>query len=211
MDQPMPTELLAALNGESKDFAVKARFAVPRSNAIGLVVMGLLWSAFISIFWIAFFGPVFQGKQVHFTSNGVATVAGPGHMGPLLMPGIIVGVFTLIGLGLIAGGLRAMQEPGPWFAGTASRLIVLSKGTFQSIDWENFTGMMQVAGPADNAEITLELRTGHMVSQKNGPSRYVPDKICIVGIANAFAIEEMCRKRIKENDPTPPSTEARRA
>jgi hypothetical protein len=50
------------------------------------------------------------------------------------------------------------------------------------------------------------MRTGRMVSRKNGPARYVPDIIYISGILNVFEVEKICRKRIKENDPTPPNT-----
>jgi hypothetical protein len=42
-----------------------------------------------------------------------------------------------------------------------------------------------------------------MVSRENGPDRYVPDVIDIVEIPNAFEVEKICRRRIKENDPTP--------
>ena len=38
---------------------------------------------------------------------------------------------------------------------------------------------------------------------KNGPDRYVPDTLYITGIPHVFEIEQVCRKRIKENDPTP--------
>jgi hypothetical protein len=45
-----------------------------------------------------------------------------------------------------------------------------------------------------------------MVSRKNGPDRYVPDVIYISDVPYVFEIEKICRKRIKENDPTPPIT-----
>jgi hypothetical protein len=38
------------------------------------------------------------------------------------------------------------------------------------------------------------------------PDRYVPDVIYMSKIPEAFEIERICRKRIKENDPTPPNT-----
>jgi len=50
------------------------------------------------------------------------------------------------------------------------------------------------------------MRTGKMVSRKNGPDRYVPDVIYISEIPYVFEIEKICRARIKENDPTPPTT-----
>jgi hypothetical protein len=43
-----------------------------------------------------------------------------------------------------------------------------------------------------------------MVSGKGG-SRYVPDITYIAGIPDAYEIEKICQKRIKENDPTPSS------
>jgi hypothetical protein len=47
------------------------------------------------------------------------------------------------------------------------------------------------------------MRTGKMVSSKSGPDRYVPDVVYLSGIPNVSEIEQICRRRIKENDPTP--------
>jgi hypothetical protein len=44
-----------------------------------------------------------------------------------------------------------------------------------------------------------------MVSRKNGPDEYVPDVIYMLEIPNVFEVEQICRRRIKENDPTPPT------
>ena len=49
------------------------------------------------------------------------------------------------------------------------------------------------------------MRTGRMVSRKNGPDEYVPDVIYMLEIPNVFEVEQICRRRIKENDPTPPT------
>ena len=52
--------------------------------------------------------------------------------------------------------------------------------------------------------ITLQLRTGKMVSRKNGPAQFVPDIVYISGIKDeVLEVEKICRKRIKENDPKP--------
>jgi len=50
------------------------------------------------------------------------------------------------------------------------------------------------------------MRTGRMLSKKNGPDRYVPDVIYLVQIPYVFEVEKICRRRIKENDPTPANT-----
>ena len=196
----LPPGLLSVLNGESQDFTVKAKKAYPMQSAIGMILFGLFWLGFISIFWIVFLGPVFQGQEVHFKANGLPVTAGPGHLQALWGPGAFIGFFTLIGIFILGGGIRALITPGPWFVGTPTRLIVWSPHILRTIDWEQFDGSMDVAGGDIEGTITLEMRTGVMVSRRNGPEQYVPDKIYIVGIPNAVGIEEMCRKRIKEND-----------
>ena len=75
----------------------------------------------------------------------------------------------------------------------------------RSIDWEQFSGDIEVSGNVNKGNVSLQMRTGKMVSKKNGPDRYVPDVIYMSKIPNAFEIERICRKRIKENDPTPPN------
>jgi len=94
-------------------------------------------------------------------------------------------------------------KKGGYFVGTPTRLVHFSNGTIRSIDWEQFSGDIEVGGNEEKGNISLGLRTGKMVSQKNGPDRYVPDTIYISGIPEAFRIEQLCRIRIKENDPTP--------
>ena len=87
--------------------------------------------------------------------------------------------------------------------GTPLRLIHYHKAKMRSIDWEQFSGDIEVKGDINKGSIVLKMRTGRMVSRKNGPDRYVPDVIYMSKIPNAFEIERICRKRIKENDPTP--------
>jgi hypothetical protein len=182
---PLPTELLSVLNGESQDFKVKAQKAYPLGAAVTFIVLGLILTGFMSIFWAGFFGP-------H------AAPAGP--PGSLVTLGVICSLFTIVGAGTLLNGLKMLCTPGPWFVGTPTRLIIWSPGSLRTINWEQFNGSLNVDGRSDSGTITVELRTGSMVSQKNGPSRYVPDKIYIVGIPDALAIEDMCRKRINEHN-----------
>jgi hypothetical protein len=146
------------------------------------------------------------GEEVHFESNGVPVTAGPDNWGPAIVPGIIIGVFVLIGLGMILGGLVMLLRKGGYFVGTPTRLIHYQNKTFRSIDWEQFSGDISVSGSALKGNISLRMRTGKMVKSKNKPARYVPDVIYMSGIPEVFKIEKVCRQRIKENDPTPPST-----
>jgi hypothetical protein len=202
----VPYELSSFIGSESKDFVVKAGRDKPLKSSIAILLFGTFWTGFTSIFVFVFLGPLFAGKEVHFESNGVPTVASPDNLGPIVAPAVIIGIFVLIGLAMMAWGFSSLFRKGGYFAGTPLRLIHYHKGTFRSIDWEQFSGDIKVRSKAQKGTISLQMRTGKMVSRKNGPDRYVPDVIYMSDIPNAFDIEKSCRRRIKENDPTPPKS-----
>ncbi len=199
----LPDDLNTVIGTEKKEFAVKAKRAQPGKVSMSLILFGTVWLAFTSIFFVAFLGPLFVGEEVAFTTNGVPTVAGPGNLGPILLPALIIGVFVLVGIAMMGSGIYSMFKKGGYFVGTPTRLIHYQNGTVRSIDWEQFSGDIEVNGDAEKGNLSLQMRTGRMVSSKNSPDRYVPDTIYISGIASVFEIEQVCRKRIKENDPTP--------
>ena len=199
----MPHQLISVVGPEKKEFAVKAGRAHPPKRALFVLLFGLAWLAFTSIFVVAFLGPLFVGKEVHFESNGVPTVASPDNLGPIVMPALIIGVFVLTGLGMLGSGFYLMFKKGGYFVGTPTRLVHFKNGKVRSIDWEQFSGDIEVHGSGVKGNLALQLRTGKMVKSKNRPERYVPDVIYLSGIPEVFKIEQICRKRIKENDPTP--------
>jgi hypothetical protein len=202
----LPEGLSSILGSESIDFAIKAGRAQPRKKSFPLILFGIAWTAFTSIFVIAFLGPLFLGKEVHFESNGVPTVASPDNLSPILVPALIIGLFVLVGIGMLSWGIYSMYKKGGYFVGTPLRLVQYQNGNIRSIDWEQFSGDIELSGNNQKGNISLQMRTGRMVSRKNGPDRYVPDVIYIAEIPYVFEIDRMCRKRIKENDPTPPIT-----
>jgi hypothetical protein len=204
---PLPQTLINAIGVERKDFAVKAGRAQPLKKSLSILLFGTFWTAFTSIFVVAFLGPLFVGKEVEFSSGGVPTVAGPGNLEPILVPALVIGFFMIIGLAMLSAGIYSLFKKGGYFVGTPLRLIHFHRGTVRSIDWEQFSGDIEVKGDIRKGNISLQMRTGRMVSRKNGPDRYVPDVIYLTRIPNAFEIERICRKRIKENDPTPPNTD----
>lgn len=200
----LPELLVANIGRESRDFSVMASRSQPVKVSLGLIIFGAVWLAFSSIFVVLFLGPLFVGREVHFLVNDVPTVAGPGNLKPIVLPAVIIGIFELIGLVMLFFGFYTLFKKGGYYVGTPVRLVHYRNGTIRSIDWEQFSGDIEVSGNDKKGNITLGLRTGKMVSQKNGPDRYVPDKIYISGIENVYKIEPICRMRIKENDPTPP-------
>ncbi len=202
----MTQEIRQAIGTETPEFAVQAKRKVPLKTGIKSIVFSLLWLAFSSIFVFAFVGPVISGKEANITINDAPTTVGPGNYTPLILPGIIISVFVLIGLGILIHSIYSILSKGPIFIGTPTRLIILNKNSTRSIDWEQFSGDIEIFGNQDNHSINLFMRTGKMVSRKNGPDQYVPDSLVIAEISNAQEVEKIIRQRVKENDPTPTNT-----
>lgn len=199
----LPEDLIIAIGTESKDFAAKSKRAHPIRNSISTIIFGIGWLSFVGLAVFLFLGPIFKGEEVHFSSNGVPVTAGPGNLDPIKFPAIFLGIFVLIGIYLLGSGIYSLMKKGGYFVGTPTRLVHYKTSKLRSIDWEQFTGDIEVKGNSGKKSITLVMRTGKMVSRKNGPDRYIPDIVYISGVPDAFEIEQICRKRIKENDPTP--------
>jgi hypothetical protein len=200
-DLTMPVDLQSIIGKENIDFFVKAKRKQPVKNSFGIILFGTVWTAFVSIFVIVFLGPLFRGEETHFTVNGVPTSASWENFQPMLTPALIISVFVLIGIGMLTWGFYSLFQKGGYFVGTNNRLIRFDKGIVNTYDWEQFTGNMEINGP--KGDISLQLRTGKMVQRKNRPDEFVPDIIYISGITDVLKIEKNCRKRIKENDPSP--------
>ena len=196
----LPTELEAVVGSEKIDFSVFAKRNKPVGQSLTIIFFGIFWTAFTSIFVVAFFGPLFKGGEVHFQTNGVPTVGSWENFEPMLVPALIIGLFVLIGIGLMLWGFYSFFQKGGYFVGTTSRLLCYNKGIIKTFDWEQFSGNMEINHK--KGDISLQLRTGQMVSRKNG-SEFVPDNVYISGVTDVLEIEKVCRKRIKENDPTP--------
>jgi len=196
----LPEELNISLASESRDFAVKGRRAKPIGSSLSQIIFGLVWLGFI-LFFISFFFDSFSlggFKQIISEINDA-------NEGSTQKPGIFIvilmSVFVLIGLYMLFGGVFSLLKRGGYFVGTPTRLVRFNKGKMMSADWEQFTGNIEVQGNNNRGTITLEMRTGHITSGKS--SRYVPDIVYISGVPDVYEIEQICRKRIKENDPTP--------
>lgn len=203
----LPPELISAIGSETVDFTVKAKRIQPLKKSIGVFFMGIAWTLFSVFMLLVFIGPNLQGQATTMKINGVEKVVQPGDWGAIAIPGLMMGFFVLVGLIIIVSSIQAMIKEGGFFAGTPTRLVNYQKNNIRSIDWEQFTGDIKVNGKNEEGNIELQMRTGHMTRQKRGPSKFVPDIIEIAEIPNPFEVAELCRKRIKANDPTPPVAE----
>lgn len=199
----IPTELRNLIDAEETDFIVKSGRNYPKKKAYGLIFFALFWNAFISIFVVAFLGPLLMGEEVSFKTNDVPTSASLDNWEPALVPALIIGLFVAVGIGMLIWSLVLLFQKGGFFVGTATRFIKYRNGEFTVKDWEQFSGNMKIKSKDRVGNIELELRTGKMKSKDKGADKFVPDIIYMSEIANVFDIEKKCRVRIKENDPTP--------
>lgn len=202
----LPHDLLMRLSNERKDFIVKAARAYPAKLSLFFIFFAVFWLLFTSVFIVAFFLPIFLGNEVNLTVNDVPTVASANNLKPLLIPAIVIGVFVLMGILVLVLGFYFAFKKGGYYIGTPERLIKYEKNTLHSYDWEQFNGNITVSGDNQKGNVALEMRTGRMVSRKTKNreyEEYVPNIINMIGIDNALTAEQLCRKRIKENDPTP--------
>lgn len=205
----IPRDLKRVIDAEQVDFLVKSKKNHPRKKAIGLFFISLFWNTVVGIFIIAFFGPLFSNKEVHFRENGAPKVASLDNFEPLLFPAIFVGFFAVIGIALLIWCLVVFFQKGGYFVGTETRLIKYRKGTIDITDWEQFSGNIKIKSKGLYGNLELELRTGKMRNRKNGSSQFVPKIIYISDVKNVFDIEKKCRTRIQENDPTPSTQKSR--
>jgi len=199
----LPEKLIEVIGSESKDFAVKGGLAQPAKNSVALIIFSLFWQAFTSIFFFAFLGPLLWNKET--TGSGNYILSSDGLEG-ITVPAVAIGLFALVGFGMLALGMGSLFKKGGYFVGTPTRLINFTKNSYRSIDWEQFSGDIQVRGNEKKGTITLGMRTGRMVSSKGSSDRFVPDVFYMTGIPHIYEIEQICRRRIKENDPTPAKT-----
>ena len=198
----LPPELESNIGPEHKDFVVKAKRKNTKKSSFSAIFFWICWLGFTSIFLFAFFGPLFISWESRFTTNGEAVVATMDNLWPLIWPGIFMSIFVLVWLVALISGIVSFFKKWGYFVWTQTRLITYRKWKIHSIDWEQFNWDIKVNINQNKWDISLWMRTWKIV-RRNDRNRYVPDVIHMVCIPNIIDVERSCRKRIKENDPTP--------
>lgn len=207
--QSIPPELSSMISGERVLFSFLSKFKYPRGQSLIFIIFSFCWLAFSSIFVFAFFAPLLVGKEVHFKSNGVPVTASLNNLSPLLVPGIIIGMFVLIGLIMLYFAVKNYFMKGGYFVGTDKRLISYDQ-EIKSVPWDKFTGKISVF-PAKK-QVDLELVSGRVVSNKSRRNRtrsetFVHDLIHFVGVEQPVQIGEICRKQIEDFQAKPAGVE----
>jgi hypothetical protein len=210
INQELPKMLSDYIGLENKDFVVKANRVEPLKKTVGQIFLGILILAFMSLFVVSFIFPMFKHPNLDITNSPMYLLNRTDSkwtfevIGENIMPMIIISIFVFVGLFVTISGIFTLFKEGGFFVGTHTRLIVFYKNEIRSIDWEQFSGDIELSVK----DLTLQLRTGKLQKVDNGNNssgyqKFVPDYIYISDISNVIEIEQKCRLRIKENDPTP--------
>lgn len=189
----LPQVLNEAIGPENRDFAFKAGSSRPFRKSLPGIISGILWIGFFSLLFLGIFNLDFKGMFERGAAENES-------INPAFYILGFIGIFYLIGLVILSLAIIPVIRRGGYFVGTPVRLIHYHNGKIRSVDWEQFTGDMQVRGNEQGGNISLLLKTGTWKRQRGG-SIYIPDMIFMTAIPGLSEVEKICRQRIKENTP----------
>jgi hypothetical protein len=189
----LPQVLNEAIGPENRDFAFKAGSSRPFRKSLPGIISGILWIAFFSLLFFGIFNLDFKGMLERGAAENKS-------INPAFYLLGFFGIFYSIGLAILLSAIIPVIRRGGYFVGTPVRLIHYRNGKIRSVDWEQFTGDMQVRGNEQGGNISLLLKTGTWKRQRGG-SIYIPDMIFMTAIPGLSEVEKICRQRIKENTP----------
>lgn len=206
IDIALPPELLSSIGSESKDFAVEADRAKPLKVSLSAILYGAVWTGMGAMLLFIFVNQTYLMPGSNLKSAEGLVFTGLGKFGLYLELAIIM-IIALSGVAKLFFEIYSMFQKGGYFVGTPTRLVHFQNGRMRSIDWDQFSGDIEVSGNTQKGNISFKMRTGQKLKRRDSPDIYIPDTIYMLGIPNVFEVEQICRKRIKENDPTPTTAE----
>ncbi len=192
----LPKELQAIIGAEKVDFITYATRKQPLSNSFGIIVLGIIWLSFSSIITYILIGPLWRGEDVHFTFNGDDVTANMDNLTPAMAPILIASALLLTGVAFLTWGIISLLKKGGYYVGTESRIIHYLNGNIQYFGWDQFTGNVELNFKKKN--ISLEMRKGNIKSISDTTKAFTRGNLHLSGIEDLTAIEQICRKRMKE-------------
>ncbi len=179
----IPEDLKRLIENDKIDFVTKAKRNFHIKKSFGLLFLGAIWTALISIFIQSFIEPFLTSKSFP-------------------APGLVIGLFFIIGIGILICGLHSLFQKGGYFIGTARGLIKYRNEKMTITKWNKFTETIEVANKKNFGNLEITLNTYKRESPSDADSTNSPityEKIYMIGVQVAYEIEKKCRKRILEN------------
>ena len=115
----------------------------------------------------------------------------------IIIPAIIISILFLIWIGILSWGIRSLFKKWCYFVSTPTRLIKYQNNTIKSIDWWLILSDIEIKW--DNKKGSIVLKMKENINISDIPEDYNPETLNITDIPNLYEIEQICRKRIKEN------------
>jgi len=192
-----PEEVNKLLREGPYDFVVKADRFFPLSKSLSFAAIGVFLLIISGIIFLENINSEFDKPLIPPAMN-ISTFSLIDYFMPLL----IIVIFVSVGLITISYGLYLLFSKGAWFIGTRRGLIIYRKNKIETVDWEQFSGIVGVSGTSENGSITLSMKIRRMEGWMRGLDvSYFPDATRIIGIKNASQISEFIKKRIDEGNP----------
>lgn len=181
---PLPPELQSALSGETVDFAVKSSRHKTWKEAGYFLMFGTFWMLISLTVGGAFFLPLLFLGEVDIEINNVPTTVTHDNLEVMLFPGIVIGLFIIIGIAILSYAIYATFARGGWYIGRPEGISYYRKGKTEFHKWDEFSGV-ELKGDDTKGDITLKQKKGAPMG--------------ISGVPDASVISKICEERIGEN------------
>jgi hypothetical protein len=181
----VPEDLQRLIEHDTIDFITKAKRNFPIKKSLGLLFFGTAWTALSSIFIQSFTEPFLASKSIP-------------------VPGLVIGLFFIVGIGILISGLSSLFQKGGFFIGTAQSLIKYRNGKITRTAWNEFTEKIEITNKVDDGSLAFTLNTFSIDIPSDADSnrtttKVTYDKIYMTDVQEVYEIERKCRKRILEN------------
>jgi hypothetical protein len=181
----IPEDLQRLIEHDTIDFITKAKRNFPIKKSLSLVFFGTAWTALSSIFIQSFTEPFLASKSIP-------------------VPGLVIGLFFIVGIGILISGVRSLFQKGGYFVGTTKSLIKYRNGKITRTTWNKFTEKIEITNKVDGGSLAFILNTFTIDIPSDADSyranvKVTYDKIYMTDVQEVYEIERKCRRRIRKN------------
>lgn len=197
----LPEEINISIGSEAIDFAVKSGPIQAYGKSFSNIIFGFIFLGFGYFVLTLLPDEFFSGEAARIIKEALSKTTTNEENQGLIFVFLLFFIMLFVGLYLMIPAFFRLFMSGGYFVSTPSRLLNYRKGHMRSYAWGEFNGNIEVHGTNKRGSITLEMKTGYMMSGSRGGKRYIANEVYISSVGGIYEIEQICRKRIKENDP----------
>lgn len=186
---PLPPELQNAISGENVDFILRSSRLRPLREALYFLFFSLFWLAISLTVGAGFFLPLIFFGTVDIEINDVPTTVTQDNLDVMILPAVFIGVFVLIGLGVLSYAIYAFFARGGWYIGLPTGISYYRKKKTEFMKWDTFSSV-ETKGGDDRGEVILNLQNGSEIHMTKVPEPKKLAEICEQRIKGQTAVRE---------------------